>query len=151
MEQPRDRQQLDRRQCDEVVGAYEDVELGGVQPLDRAVVDREVQHAEEVALVGVVVDLRPLTLGHDVLDVERMPAEPIGKLLRALERRGVEMDPGEAGGAELSGPGRRRRRGDGRVRACAYGGCEAGSASVLSGSSRTGITGMFGILARFPA
>ena len=76
-----------RRERDEVVGADEDVELGGVQALDRPVVDREVEDGEEVALVGVVVDLRPLALRHDVLDVERMPAEALGELLRALERR----------------------------------------------------------------
>jgi hypothetical protein len=41
-----------------------------------------VEDAEEVALVGVVVDLRPLALREDVLDVERMPAEAVGELLR---------------------------------------------------------------------
>ena len=84
-------QQLDGRQRDEVVGADEDVELGGVQALDRPVVDREVEDAEQVALVGVVVDLRPLALREHVLDVERMPAEALGELLRlrrASARRG---------------------------------------------------------------
>src|SRR4051794_9779990 len=70
-EEARQRQQLDRRQGDEVVRADEHVELRRVQPLDRAVVDREVKDAEEVALVGVVVDLRPLALREDVFDVER--------------------------------------------------------------------------------
>src|SRR5438270_477553 len=102
-EEARERQQLDRRQGDEVVRPDEGVELRGVQPLDRAVVDREVENAEEVALVGVVVDLRPLALREDVLDVERVPAEPVGELLRVAERRRVEVDPGEAGRAELSG------------------------------------------------
>ena len=73
-------------QRDEVVGPDEDVELGGVQPLDRRVVDREVEDGEEVALVGVVVDLRPLALREHVLDVERVPAEALGELLRSLER-----------------------------------------------------------------
>src|SRR5207244_2065756 len=84
-EEARDRQQLDRRQRDQVVGPDEDVELGGIQALDRAVVDREVQDAEEVALVGVVVDLRALALRHDVLDVERMPAAAVGELLRVRQ------------------------------------------------------------------
>src|SRR5262249_30661898 len=101
-EEARDRQQLDRRQRHEIVRPDEDVELGRVQALDRAVVDREVENAEEVALVGVVVDLGPLALRHDVLDVEGMPAEAVRQLLRMRQRRRVEMDPGEAGGAELS-------------------------------------------------
>ena len=75
VEEARHRQQLDGRQGDQVVGADEEVELGGVQALDRPVVDREVEHAEQVALLGVVVDLRALPLRHDVLDIEGMPAE----------------------------------------------------------------------------
>ena len=59
-EEPRDRQELDGRQRDEVVRPDEEVELGCVQPLDVLVVDREVEDAEEV--VRVVVDLRPLAL-----------------------------------------------------------------------------------------
>jgi len=55
----------------------EDVELGGVQALDGLVVDREVQYAEEV--LGVLVDLRPLALREDVLEVERVPAEALGE------------------------------------------------------------------------
>src|SRR5581483_1770668 len=115
MEQPRHRQELDRRQRDQVVRPDEEVELGCVQPLDVAVVDREMEDAEQVPLVGVVVDLRPLALGHDVLDVERMEAEALGQLLRALERRRVEVDPGESGCAELSGYSSGSRHGHGRV------------------------------------
>ena len=74
-EQARDRQQLDVRDRDEVVGPEEEVELAGVQPLDVLVVRREVEDAEEVAVVDVVVDLRTLALREDVLDVERVPAE----------------------------------------------------------------------------
>ena len=151
VEEPRHRQQLDARQRHEVVGADEDVELGGVQALDRAVVDREVEDAEEVALVGVVVDLRPLALRHHVLDVERMPAETVGELLRVRQRRRVEVDPGEAGGAELSGRRRTAPRRRPRFRARGRDGCEAGSASVLNGSSITGIPCMFAILAALPA
>jgi len=62
-----------------------------------------VEDAEQVAVVDVVVDLRPLALGEDVLDVEGMPAEagaePVDRL--RVDRR-VEVDPGEAVGAELS-------------------------------------------------
>jgi len=76
------------------------------------------QNAEEIALVGVVVDLRALALGEDVLDVERMPAEPAGEHA-GVERVGrVEMNPGETGRAELSGRYRRCRDGNRRV-ACA--------------------------------
>ena len=86
VEEPRDGQQLDVRQRDEVVGAEEDVELGGVQPLDRLVVDREVEDDEEV--VRVLVDLRPLALREHVLDVERVPAEALGELAGAVGRVG---------------------------------------------------------------
>ena len=79
----------------------EDVELGCVQPLDGLVEDRKVEDGEEVALVLVVVDLRALALGDDVLDVERMPAETLGKLLRRLDVRRDDVDPGEAASGEL--------------------------------------------------
>ncbi len=72
---------------DEVVGPDERVELDGVQPLDRPVVSGEVEDGEEIALVGVVVDLRALALGEDVLDVERMPAEAVRELLDRVEVR----------------------------------------------------------------
>ena len=93
-EQPRDRQQLDVRQRDQEVGAEEEVELGGVQPLDRLVVAGEVEDAEEV--LGVLVDLRPLALREDVLEVERMPAEALGELGRLVGRGRVEVDPGQS-------------------------------------------------------
>ena len=103
VEQPRDRQQLDVRDRDEVVRAEEEVELAGVQPLDVLVVRREVEDAEEVALIDVVVDLRPLALREDVFDVERMPAEALAERVDRLRvDRRVEVDPGEAVGAELS-------------------------------------------------
>ena len=100
-----DRPQLDRRQRDEVVRADEDVELAGVEPADRRVVDREVENGEEVAArgacrPGVDVDLRPLAAREDVLDVERVPAEAAREQLRLLGRRAEEMDPGDAAGAE---------------------------------------------------
>jgi len=62
--------------------ADEDVELGGVQALDGLVVDREVQDAEEV--FGVLVDLRPLALRENVLEVKRMPAEALRESGRFL-------------------------------------------------------------------
>ena len=103
LEEPRHGQQLDVRQRHEVAVAEEEVELGGVQPLDGLVVDREVEDDEEV--VGVLVDLRPLALGEHVLDVQRVPLEALGKLLGAGSIRNREVDPGEAVGAELSEPG----------------------------------------------
>ena len=77
-----DREQLDVRQRDEEVLAEEDVELGGVQAPDGLVVEGEVEDDEEV--LGVLVDLRPLPLGEDVLDVELVEAEALGQV-RHLE------------------------------------------------------------------
>ena len=92
LEEPRDRQELDGGEGDEVPVADEDVQLAGVQPLRRLVVDREVEDDEAVVLV--LVYLRPLALGEDVLDVERVPAEALGERRRLFSRRGVEVDPG---------------------------------------------------------
>ena len=78
-EEPRDGQELAGRQRDEVIVADEEVELGRVEPLDRLVVDGEVEDGEEVAIVLVVVDLRALALRDDVLDVQRVPAEALGR------------------------------------------------------------------------
>jgi hypothetical protein len=100
LEEPAHGQELDRRQRDEVALAEEEVELGRVQPLDGLVVEREVEDAEDV--VGVLVDLRPLALRVDVLDVERMPAEPLRELGGDLLVGTVEVDPDEAVGGELS-------------------------------------------------
>ena len=88
----------------EVVLADEHVELGRVEPLDRLVVHGEVQHREQVAVALVVVDLRPLALRDDVLDVERMPPEALGEGLRGFEVGRDRVDPGEPLGAELSEP-----------------------------------------------
>src|SRR5262249_11811718 len=118
LEEPRHRLQLDRRQRDEVIRPDEDVELGRVQALDRPVVDREVEDGEELAVVDVVVALPPLALREDVLDVERMPAEAPGKHPGCQRVGRVEMDPGETGGAELSGCA--RVRGDVRDLAAAW-------------------------------
>ena len=79
--------------------ADEEVELGGVQALDRFVVDREVEDAEEV--VGILVDLRALALREDILEVERVPAEAIGEGSCLLGPRSVEMNPGQAVRLEL--------------------------------------------------
>ena len=116
--------------------ADEDVELGGVQPLDRLVVDGEVEDGEEVAVVLVVVDLRPLALRDDVLDVERVPAEALGELLRRLDVGRDDVDPGEAASGELVDERRGRATTSRRAAGAAIlRGCGAGSASVLRGSS----------------
>ncbi len=101
-EEPGDRVQLPVRDGDDVVVADEDVELACVQALYLLVVEGEVEDGEEVALVLVVVDLRPLALGDDVLDVERMPPEPLGERLRRLDVRRDGVDPGEAASGELA-------------------------------------------------
>ena len=87
-EEARHGEELAVRDRDEVVGPDEDVELGGVQPLNRLVVDGEVEDDEEVAVVLVVVDLRTLALRDDVLDVERMPAEALRQARWPISRSG---------------------------------------------------------------
>ena len=99
LEEARDRLQLDGGEGDEVVRPDEDVELAGVQPTDVRVVDGEVEDGEEV--VGVFVDLRPLPLRENVLEVERVPAKTLGEQRRLLERRGVQVNPGQPMGVEL--------------------------------------------------
>ena len=138
MEEARDREQRDVRERDEVVRAEEDVELGRVQPLDRLVVDGEVEDGEEV--LRVLVDLRPLPLREHVLDVERVPAEALGELVRGLRVGMVEVDPGQPAGGELERDGAQRARRPGPRRSpTASAGCGAGWAYVLSGSSSVGI------------
>ena len=111
-EEPRDRQELAVREGREVVLPDEDVELAGVEPLDGLVVDGEVEDGEEVPLVLVVVDLRPLPLGDDVLDVQGVPAEALGEALGGLEVGADRVDPGQPAGCELAtcGPVRARLR-----------------------------------------
>ena len=144
LEEARHRQQLDRGKGDEVVRAQEDVELAGVQALDCLVVDGEVEDDE--AVVVVLVDLRPLPLREDVLDVERVPAEALGQGRRLLLGRRVEVDPGEAVALRAQPARAQRAR---RPRACRANatGCGAGWASVLSGSS---VLMAFAILATRP-
>jgi hypothetical protein len=89
-EQARDGQELDVRQRDEVVEPDEDVELGRVQPLDRLVVGREMKDDEEV--LGVLVDLGPLALREDVLEIERMPAEALRERSDRLVVDRIEVD-----------------------------------------------------------
>src|SRR5205807_444948 len=105
LEEARYRQQLDARQGDQVIGTEEEVELGRVQPLDRLVVDRKVENAEEV--LRIVVDLRPLTPREHILDVERVPVESVCERLRFLELGRVEVDPGQAVAVKLSESGAR--------------------------------------------
>ena len=108
-EEARDRAELAVRDRDDVVVPDEEVELGGVQPLHLVVVEREVEDGEEVAVVLVVVDLRALALRDDVLDVERMPAEARGELLRRLDVGRDDVDPGQAASGELVDDRRRAR------------------------------------------
>ena len=49
------------------------------------------EDGEEIPLVGVVVDLRALALGENVLDVEWVPAEAVRELLDRVEIGLVEM------------------------------------------------------------
>ena len=99
IEEARDRKERHVRERDDVVLGEEDVELGRVQPLDRLVVDRKVEDGEEV--LRVLVDLRPLPPRENVLDVERVPAEALGELVRGVGIRAVEVDPRQSAGGEL--------------------------------------------------
>ena len=61
------------------------------------------EDAEQVAVVEIVVDLWPLALREDVLDVERVPPKARTQRVHRLRiDRRVEVNPGEAVGAELS-------------------------------------------------
>ena len=57
------------------------------------------EDAEEV--LRVLVDLRPLPLREHVLDVELVPAEALGELMRRGRVGPLEVDPGQACGGEL--------------------------------------------------
>ena len=113
------------RDRDDVVVADEDVELGGVQALNGLVIGREVEDGEEVPLVLVVVDLRPLPLRDDVLDVERVPSEPGREVLRRRDVGRDDVDPGEAASFELVDD---RSRAYGDARAAGTGAPDAGKA-----------------------
>src|SRR6185312_10284632 len=86
-------------QCLVLLAAPE--EAGHRQQLDVLVVDGEMEDREEVALIRVLVDLGALALREHVLEVERVPAEPLLESCRFLHRRGIEVDPGQAVGGEL--------------------------------------------------
>jgi hypothetical protein len=60
-----------------------------------------VENGEQVAVVLVVVDLRPLALRNDVLDIEWMPAKALGECQRGLDVRRNDVCPGEAASGEL--------------------------------------------------
>ncbi len=109
-EEPRDREQLGARHRDQVVLADEEVELGRVQALDGLVVDGEMEDCEQVALLGVLVDLRPLALREHVLDVERVPAEAVGEAGCLVARRRVDVNPGQAVRALFCDPRLRPRK-----------------------------------------
>jgi hypothetical protein len=66
-----------------------------------------VEDDEEV--LGVLIDLRALALGEDVLDIEWVPTEALGELACLLEGGAGEMNPGEVVRREL-GYARFRRR-----------------------------------------
>ena len=141
-----------RRQRDEVVRADEEVELGGVQPLARR--GRRPGSGGRRTGIPRRRSRRPSGAGASrARPRRRADASRSGRPAARVERsagasRWIQVRPaalssaGGVGGADDCDD-------ECRVRACA--GCEAGSASVLSGSSTTGITGMFAILPGFPA
>ena len=76
---------------DQVVGAQEDVELAGLERVERRVEAHAVDDREQVRFV--VVDLRLVDLEQAVLDGERMEGERVAQQLRLGVGRRVEVDP----------------------------------------------------------
>ena len=99
-------------QRDDVVGADEDVDLGRVQAPDALVEAREVQDDEQVVVV--LVDLRALVAGEDVLVVERVEVEVLLEPRAVGGARALDVDPAQAVGLDDLDVGsvRLRRTGD---------------------------------------
>ena len=115
-------------QRDQVVGAHEQVELGGQDAPAVLVEQREVQHDEDVVVV--LVELRALVAREDVLVVERVEIEVLFQPVAIGRPRRFDVDPADArrlddlrirdglGHDPIRRPsGRRRGRGSGRGRA----------------------------------
>src|SRR3954469_8924656 len=83
---------------DQVVGADEHVDLGGVEPADHLVVAREVENDEQVVVV--LVDLRALVAREHVLVVERMEVEVLLQPRLVGAARALDVDPAEARGLD---------------------------------------------------
>ena len=116
VEQVGDRLQVLVGQRDQVVGADEDVDLGGVQARDGLVVAREVQHDEHVVVV--LVDLRALVAREDVLVVERVEVEALLEPGLVGRPRALDVDPAQPRRLDDLGAGLLAlRRGRDRLRA----------------------------------
>src|SRR6201996_3308071 len=102
LEQVLDRLQRLVRDRDEEVGADEEVELTGAEPLGGTVEDREVQDAEQVLVVDV--DLRPLVAREDVLEVERVEVEVLLEPGALKGTRMLDVDPTKATPLDLLDP-----------------------------------------------
>src|SRR4051812_22648050 len=98
LEQVLDRLQGLVRDRDQVVGADEQVELGGVEAADLLVVAREVQDDEQVLVV--LVDLRTLVARDDVLVVERVELEALLQPREVDRARALDVDPAQAEGLD---------------------------------------------------
>jgi hypothetical protein len=92
-----------------------------------------VEDPEEV--LGVLVDLRPLALREDVLEVERMPAEALREPGRLVGGGRVEVNPGQPSVGELG----RRGSADRTASAAARGRCR-----LMRGRLGTGTEGVVG-------
>ncbi len=103
LEQRRERNDLLVRQRDDVVGPDEDVELGRVQPPGLLVEAGELHDEEEVLVV--LVDLGPLVVARDVLEVELVEVELLCQPDPVGESGLVDVDPAQPRGLDDLGPG----------------------------------------------
>ena len=95
LEHRRQGRQRDVRERDQVVGAQEEVELGG-QDAPRVLVEqREVQNDEDVVVV--LVELRALVARVDVLVVERVEVEMLLEPVAIGAARRLDVDPAQPG------------------------------------------------------
>ncbi len=117
---------------DQVVGTHEEIELGGQDPSRLLLVHREVQHDEHVFVV--LVQLRAVVPGVDVLVVERMELEVGLEPVPIRKPWCLDVDPADAGRLDDVGRTQRHRRRRLRRRRPADGGRAVGGAAVVVGA-----------------
>ena len=115
LEHRRQGRERDARQRDQVVGAHEQVELGGQDPAGFLLEQRELEDDEDVVVV--LVELRAVVARVDVLVVERVEVEMRLEPVAVGGPRRLDVDPADAGRLDDVGRGDVGRRDRvGRVR-----------------------------------
>ena len=120
LEHRRQRRERDVRQRDQVVGAHEQVELGGQDPAGLLLEQRELEDDEDVVVV--LVELGAVVARVDVLVVERVEVEVRLEPVAVGRPRRLDVDPADAGRLDDVGRGdigRRRSRRSGSWAAAA--------------------------------